>query len=78
MKKLKLNTSATRGNSLKMLKPRFNRDIRKFSFTSRIVNIWNKLPDEVVAARNLLVFEKLIDKFWANSEFKYDFKAPFP
>ena len=40
-----------------------------------------KLPDEVVAARHLLVFEKLIDKFWANSDFKYDFtgaraKAP--
>ena len=36
---IKPNTSATRGNSLKMLKPRFNRDIRKFSFTNRIVNV---------------------------------------
>ena len=75
---IKLNRSATRGNSLKMLKSRPKRDIRKFSFTNRIVNIWNKLPDEVVNARNMLSFEKQLDKFWANSEFKYDFKAPLP
>ena len=45
------NKAATRGNSLKMLKSRPKKDIRKFSFTNRIVNMWNKLPDEVVLAK---------------------------
>ena len=72
------NKAATRGNSLKMLKFRPNRDVRKYSFTHRIVTMWNKLPDEVVRARDLIRFEKELDKFWASSEFKYDFKAPLP
>ena len=75
---IKMNNTSTRGNSLKMLKFRPRKDIRKFSFTSRIVNTWNKLPDDVVNARNLITFEKLLDKFWANSNFKYDFRAPLP
>ena len=70
-----LNTRSTRGNSPKMLKLIFNRDIWKFSFISRIVNIWNKLPEEEVTPRNLPMFKKnyrqILDKmqlkiwFWS-------------
>lgn len=41
-----------------MLKSRPARDVRKYPFTPRIVNMWNKLPDEVVRARDLIRFEK--------------------
>ena len=59
---INLNTAITRGISLKISKPRSLKDIiRKCSFTNRIVNIWNKLPDEVVTARNLLLFKKKLD-----------------
>ena len=75
---IKLNAATTRGNRLKMLWFRPNKDIRKFAFTNRIVNIWNKLPDDVVNARNLITFENRHDKFWANSDFKCNFKAPLP
>ena len=37
--------SVTRGNKYKLFKHSFRHDIRKFSFTCRIVNIWNSLPN---------------------------------
>jgi len=40
--------SFTRGNKYKLIKDSFRLDIRKYSFSSRIVNIWNSLPNQVV------------------------------
>ena len=41
----------TRGNKYKLQKSAsHNYNLRKFSFCSRIVNIWNSLPDSVVNA----------------------------
>ena len=73
-----INKSSTRGNALKLLKPRAKRDVRKFSFTNRIVDLWNQLPNEVVNAKNLITFESRLDKFWAGYAFKYDIKARLP
>jgi len=38
-------------------------------FTNRIVNVWNKLPNEVVQARNLNCFKSMLDK-WMKSNCK--------
>jgi len=38
----------TRGNDYRLSKNRSHYDLRKFSFTNRIVNIWNSLPNAVV------------------------------
>ena len=46
----KINASSTRGNTLKLAKQSANKDVRKFSFTNRIVNLWNHLPNDVVNA----------------------------
>jgi len=35
----------TRGNDFRSLKHSSHCDLRKFSFTNRIVNIWNSLPN---------------------------------
>ena len=35
----------TRGNSLKLMHTRSHYDLRKFSFCSRMVGVWNSLPD---------------------------------
>ena len=40
--------SNTRGNKYKLLNHTFHYDTRKFSFSARIVNIWNSLPNFVV------------------------------
>ena len=74
----KINTSCTRGSAFKLVKPRANKDVRKFSFTNRIVNLWNQLPNDVVKAENLLDFERRLDKFWSGCAFKYNIKADFP
>jgi len=38
-------------------------DLRKFSFTSRIVNIWNSLPNAVVDVNLVEVFKSRRDNF---------------
>jgi len=42
--------SITRGHSLKLVNNRYHYDLRKFSFASRIVNVWNSLPEIVISA----------------------------
>ena len=47
----------------------------KFSFSSRIVNIWNSLPDTVVDAETIDTFKRRLDKHWLNQDVVYDFYA---
>ena len=35
-------------------------DVRKYSFTPRIVNTWNSLPDYVVNVGSVEVFKKIV------------------
>ena len=59
------------------MKSRAKYDHRKYSFTSRIVNIWNSLPNWVVSANTTNTFKNRLDRFWQNQEIigLYDFKA---
>ena len=52
----------TRENDFRLLKNRSHYDLRKFSFTSRIVNIWNSLPSAVVDVNSVEVFKSRLDK----------------
>ena len=47
-------------------------------FTTRIVNLWNSLPNNVVEVDTVIHFEKRLDKFWQNVEFKFDYRASPP
>ena len=67
--------SRTRGNSLKLMHTRSHYDLRKFSFCSRVVGVWNSLPDSVVTANSLNIFKNRLDKFWGNEDIYYDFNA---
>ena len=51
------NTSATRGNKYKLINHTFHYNFRKFSFATRIVNIWNSLPDYVVDDDSVALFK---------------------
>lgn len=44
---VKSSTYVTRGSNLQLQKNRFKFDLWKYSFTKRVVNSWNSLPDFV-------------------------------
>ena len=54
----KLNSRPSRYNSLKLSKPRARTSNKQFSFSHRVVNNWNELPDSVVLAYNLNMFKR--------------------
>ena len=75
---LKFSTiTHTRGHSRKLLKEFCRLNVRKFSFVSRVVDIWNGLPESVVSATTVFQFEKALDRFWAGHEMLYNYKADF-
>ena len=53
----------TRGHSYKLTKPRCRTAKRASSFTHRIVNVWNGLPDSVVSSDSVNSFKSAIDKY---------------
>ena len=53
-----------RGHSMKLSKQRASLDVRKFSFSQRVVQAWNKLPQEVVDATSVNQFKNRLHKFW--------------
>jgi len=50
-------------------------DTRKYSFSARIVNIWNSLPNFVVDVDTVCVFKTRLDTFWMHQDVMYDFAA---
>ena len=47
--------SITRGNG-KKTKPRAGMDVRKYSFSNRVVDVWNSLPDYVISVNTVFLF----------------------
>ena len=62
----------TRGHSRKLAKNRSRLDIRKHYFTNKVVEDWNSLPDSVVTAKNVKIFENRLDKLWKDHPMMYD------
>jgi len=56
-----------------MVKNRSHYDLRKFSFTNRIVNIWNSLPNAVVNVDSVDLFKSKLDNFLMLQDVKYDY-----
>ena len=72
----KSNFSTTRGHNFKLFVQHANFDIRKWFFSIRIVDIWNRLSSNVVNASNVMCFEKRLDKCWADLKIIFDHEAP--
>jgi hypothetical protein len=56
-------TDHLRGHSLKLFKLRSRIDVRKFSFSQRIVDTWNRLPEQIVRAPSLDTFKNRVDNW---------------
>ena len=70
------NASSTRGNDLKLKIEGSKHDIRKYSFFVRVPKVWNNLPNSVINSKSVNIFKSNLDKFWANQEVFYDYRAP--
>ena len=57
----------TRGHNFTLVKKQSRLDVRKFSFSQRSINVWNKLSTECVHASSVNVFKNRIDKYLAKA-----------
>ena len=60
--------NATRGKIYKLLNHSFHSNLRQCYFTARVVNIWNSLPDYVVAVDCVNTFKTRFDKYWKDQD----------
>ena len=51
----------TRGHGMKLKKSTSRRDVKKFSFPQRCVEVWNALDEEVISAKTLHNFKEKLD-----------------
>jgi hypothetical protein len=56
-------TDNLRGNSKKLYKAAARIDTRKYYFSMRVVDKWNKLPDTVVTADSIATFKDRLDRW---------------
>ena len=56
----------TRNHRFALQQSHIHYDIRKFSFSNRIIPLWNSLPDNIVSSPTLDTFKARYDKFWEN------------
>ena len=48
------DSKITRGHNFTLVKKQSRLDVRKFSFSQRTINVWNKLPAECVQASSVM------------------------
>ena len=63
----------TRGHNWKIFKPQHTLDVRKHTFSVRIINDWNSLSAEVVNAESLNIFKNKLDKLWVLDMYRNPF-----
>ena len=63
--------NGTRGHSWALAKERCKLDIRKYAFSQRTINEWNRLPGECVNATSVNMFKNKIDNYFKRSGYVY-------
>ena len=64
----------TRGNKKKLFKHRAGLDVRKYSFSNRVANLWNSLLDSVISAETVFCFETRLDNHWKDQDILYEYE----
>ena len=57
----------TRGHNYTLVKKQCRLDVRKYSFSQRTINAWNKLSTDCVLASSVDMFKNKIDKYLAEA-----------
>jgi len=69
----------TRGHSLKLITQSSRLELRRNSFSVRVVRPWNALPESVVSSPSVKVFESLrLDEVWKNQPVRFNFNSRAP
>ena len=55
--------SRTRGQKAALVKEQCRLDMRKYAFLQRVINEWNKLPNDCVNASSVNMFKHRIDRY---------------
>ena len=64
---LKIASSTNlRGHSLKLYKHNLRLDTRKYFFSQRVIDMWNKLDTDVIACRRVTIFKKYLENYIFN------------
>ena len=64
--------SKTTGNKAALVKEQCRLDMRKYSFSQRVINEWNKLPNDCVNASSVNMFKNRIDRYMIRAGYTYD------
>ena len=65
--------SATRGHSYRVVKGKAKKLCRVNSFSNRVIDDWNSLPQEIVDATSTNAFKNALDKHWKKEQFATPF-----
>ena len=68
-------STRTRGNDLKLFKKYARTEARKKSFTNRVVDIWNTLPNDIVKSPSINAFKSRTNKHWRHHPQKFTAKC---
>jgi hypothetical protein len=74
-KKSCASATYTRGNKFKLSQEYVHYNLRKYSFSNRIIQVWNSLPDSIVEANSVNSFKNRLDKFWEQQDILFNWKA---
>jgi len=58
--------SVVTGHEYKLKKRHCHTQLRANFFSYRVVNLWNRLPEDVISASSVNMFKLRLDKYWAN------------
>ena len=64
--------TSTRGHPRKLVKKRHRLKVRSNSFSLRVIDSWNALPESVVMAPSLNCFKSRLNLHWKNHPYKFD------
>lgn len=65
-------SSGLRGHPKKINTCRAQKNIGKYYFTTRVILLWNDLPEKAVMAKDIIQFERELDEYWKDQKMKYD------
>ena len=63
--------TATMGHNQKIYKKNCRTNIRKYSFSQRIVDMWNSLPKQVIETKTVNTLKSQLNNHWKNLEIKF-------